>query len=175
MTLEQAYFFAEILAAVAVVVSLLYLGMQIRYSRIQAKIDAIDHITKERGDFIRLLAENSEISRIVPKGFAGIKMHPNERFRFNSYMYHVFVNLELAFRKMGKNEIDNTLWRAYDEGTRWWFTGPGVRKWWKTDMVRGFTKEFNNYINEIIETMNDKDLSAYDKQTTFMKEAGNKP
>ncbi len=175
MTLEQAYFCAEILAAVAVVVSLLYLGIQIRYSRIQAKIDAIDLITKERGDFIRLLAENSEISRIIPKGFAGKKMHPNERFRFNSYMYHVFVNLELAFRKMGKNEIDNTLWRAYDEGTRWWLTGPGVRKWWKTDMVRGFTKEFNNYINEMIETMSDKDLIAYDKQTTFMEEAGNKP
>lgn len=32
MTLEQAYFFAEIIGAVAVVVTLLYLGWQIRYS-----------------------------------------------------------------------------------------------------------------------------------------------
>jgi len=175
MTLEQAYFFAEIIGAVAVVVSLLYLGWQIRYSRIQAKNDAIDLITKERGDFVRLLAENSEISRIIPKGFAGKKMHPNEQFRFNSYMYHVFVNLELAFRKIGKNEIDNRLWIAYDEGTHWWMTGPGVRKWWKTDMVRGFTEEFNIYVNEMIETISNKDLNAYDKQTAFMEAAGNKP
>ena len=175
MTLEQVYFVAEIIAALAIVISLLYLGMQIRNSRIQAKNEAIDLITKERGDFIRLLAENSEISRIIPKGFAGKRMHPNEQFRFNSYIYYVFVNLELAFRKIGKNEIDKSLWRAYDEGTHWWVTGPGVREWWKNDVVRGFTEEFNNYVNAMIEKISADNLNAYDKQTKFMAAAGNKP
>lgn len=90
-------------------------------------------------------------------------------------MYHVSINLELAFRKIGKNKIDNKLWKAYDEATRWWMTGPGVRKWWKTDVIRGFTEEFNIYVNEMIETISNKDLSAYDKQTAFMEAAGNKP
>ena len=41
-------------------------------------------------------------------------MHPNELFRFHCYMYHVFVNLELAFRKIGENKIDKELIRVAD-------------------------------------------------------------
>ena len=176
MTLEQAYFIAEIIAAIAVVLSLIYLGLQIRNSRIQSQNDSIDLITKQRGDHIRLLAGNSEMACILAKGFAAKRrLHPNEHFRFDSYIYYVFVNYELAFRKWKRNEIDNELWSAIDQGMHWWLTGPGVRKWWKNLLIGGYTKEFRKYVNQKIEAINDEDLSFYDKQLTFMDEAGDKP
>lgn len=176
MTLEQVYFIAEIIAAVAVVLSLLYLGLQIKTSRIQSQTDSIDLITRQRGDHIKILAESGELSTILAKGFAAKrKLHPNERLRFSSYIYYVFVNYELAFRKWKSKEIDDTLWTAIDEGMHWWLTSPGVRKWWKNLMIGGFTEEFSRYINEMIERINKEDLSSYDKQITFMDEAGDKP
>ncbi len=176
MILEQAYFIAEIIAAFAVVLSLLYLGWQIRNSRIQSHNDSIDLITKQRGDHIKLLAESSEISRIFAKGFAAKKkLHPNEQLRFSSYMFYVFVNYELAFRKWKRNEITDALWKPIDQGMHWWLTGPGVRKWWKNNLVKGYTEEFNKYVNQMIETVNNEDLSFYEKQVTFMDEAGDKP
>ncbi len=176
MKLEQVYFISEIIAAIAVVLSLLYLGLQIRNSRIQSQNDSIDLITKQRGDHIKLLAESNEMSSIFAKGFAAKnKLHPNEQIRFSSYMFYVFVNYELAFRKWKRKEITNALWKPIDKGMHWWLTGPGVRKWWKNDLVNGYSEEFNNYVNQMIETINNEDLSLYDKQIMFMNEVGDKP
>ncbi len=176
MTLEQAYFIAEITAAFAVILSLLYLGLQIRNSRIQTQNDSIDLITKQRGDHIKILAIESELSRIIAKGLAAKrKLHPNEHFRFDGYIYYVFVNYELAFRKWKRNEIDMSLWTAIDQGMHWWLTNPGVRKWWRNLLVGGYTKEFKDYINKKIEGIIDEDLELYNKRIAFMDEAGNKP
>ena len=176
MTLEQVYFIAEIIAAIAVVLSLLYLGLQIKNSRIRSQNDSVDLITKQRGDHIKLLAGDSELSRILAKGFAAKrKLHPNDRLRFSSYIYYVFVNYELAFRKWKRNEIDDKLWTAIDEGMHWWLTSPGVRKWWEKSMIGGYTEEFKIYINQKIESINNEDLSFYEKQIVFMDEAGDKP
>jgi len=176
MTLEQVHLIAEIVAAIAVVASLLYLGLQIRNSRIQVQNDSMDLITKERGEITRILAEDSEMSRIIPKALAGKrKLHPNEHFRFSGYMYYAFINFELGFRKWKKKELDDVLWRAYEEAIRWWLTSPGTQKWWKNNLVGGFTQDFNNHVNNLIEIINNEDLSYYDKQIDFMDKAGDKP
>lgn len=176
MTLEQIYFIAEIIAAIAVVLSLLYLGLQIKTSRIQSQNDSVDLITKQRGDHIKLLAGDSDLSSILAKGFAAKrKLHPNEGFRFSSYLYYVFVNYELAFRKWKRNEIDDKLWTAIDQGMHWWLTGPGVRKWWENLLIGGYTEEFKKYVNQKIESINNEDLSPYDKQITYLDLAGDKP
>jgi hypothetical protein len=176
MTLEQVYFIAEIIAAIAVVLSLLYLGLQIKNSRIQSQNDSIDVITRQRGDHVKLLAGDSDLSSILAKGFAAKrKLHPNEHLRFSSYIFYVFVNYELAFRKWKRKEIDDAFWIAIDQGMHWWLTGPGVRKWWKNLLIGGYTEEFNNYVNKKIETINEEDLSFYEKQINFMDKAGDKP
>ena len=100
MNLEQIYFIAEILAAIAVVFSLLYLAIQLKHSRIQNKKEATDLITVQRAQFITLLATDSDLSRIVAKGLTGTsKLHANDYYRFTSYLYNIFVHLELGFRK----------------------------------------------------------------------------
>lgn len=176
MTLEQVYFIAEIIAAVAVVLSLLYLGLQIKNSRIQSQSDSIDLITRQRGDHIKLLAGDSEMASILAKGFAAKrKLHPNEQVRFSSYIYYVFVNYESAFRKWKKKEIDEALWIAIDQGMHWWLTGPGVRKWWNNQLIGGYTQEFKKYVDHKIKIVDEEDFSIYEKQINFMDEAGDKP
>ena len=81
--IEQVYFIAEIIAAIAVVLSLLYLGLQIKNSRIQSQNDFVDLITRHRGDHIKLLTGDGELPCILAKGFAAKrKLHPNEYLRF---------------------------------------------------------------------------------------------
>lgn len=47
MTLEQIYLLAEIISAMAVVVSLIYLGVQVKHSRIQGQNQAFDLIATQ--------------------------------------------------------------------------------------------------------------------------------
>jgi len=176
MTLEQAYFIAEIIAAIAIVASLLYLGKQIKNSRIQAQNDSNDLITKNRGEITRILAENSKMSLIIAKGLAGKRrLHPNDYFRFTGFLYFAFINFELGFRKWKKNELDDVLWKAYEEAVYWWLACPGTQRWWKNNLIGGYTEEFYNYVNNVIEKIKEEDISIYDKQFTFMDAAGDKP
>jgi len=176
MNLEQIYFIAEILAAIAVVFSLLYLAIQVKHSRIQNKKEASNLITIQRAQFITLLATDSDLSRIVAKGLTGTsKLHANDYYRFTSYLYNIFVHLELGFRKWEGKDIDFKTWKAWHEASQWWFICPGVQSWWKHDFIKGFTPEFNAYVNNCMAKVNSIENPQLNKLISFLEEAGEKP
>ena len=176
MTLEQAYFFAEIIAATAVVGSLLYLGIQIKRSRIQSENEAMDMITNGRSDYLGILATNTELSFIIPKGLASrVKLTPNELFRFHGYLYTLFVGLEIAYIKWERKDINDELWKAWDEAIHWWLRFPSVRKWWQGNIIGGFTTGFKKYIQAMIAEIEMEPAEKFEKQIAFMAAAGNKP
>ncbi len=173
MNLEQAYFLAEILSAAAVVISLLYLGLQIKRSRIQSENEAMELITGRRADYIQLLATNADLSFIIPKGLVSrTKLSPNEYFRFSSYQYTVFIGLEVAFIKWKRRDIDGQIWKAWDEALHWWLSFPGVRNWFQGNVVNGFTAEFNQYAQKVIAKLENQPLPDFEQLITFMEAAG---
>ena len=62
MNLEQLYFIAEITAAIAVIISIIYLGVQIRNTRIQNKKEMHLDMSKFRSDLTLKLASYKELS-----------------------------------------------------------------------------------------------------------------
>ncbi|WP_297707934.1 hypothetical protein [uncultured Eudoraea sp.] len=173
MTLEQIYLLAEIVAAIAVVASLIYLSIQIRNSRSQAKSDAIDLITKERSEFVKMMAQDQELSLIVPKGLAAkSKLPANEYYRFNNFLYYIFITLESGYRKWENNDLDEELWKGWDEAVYWWLLFPGVQTWWVNNIAPGYTESFKKYINNNIEKIKVEGWSANKQQIKFMEEAG---
>ncbi len=176
MTLEQAYFLAEIMAAVAVVVSLLYLGIQIKRSRIQSENEAIDMLTNSRSNYIGLLAENTELSYIIPKGLASKKkLTANEYFRYHSYLYTLFVGLEIGYIKWKRKGINDEVWGAWDEAAYWWLGFPSVQKWWMDNSIGGFTVNFKKYAQSKIDLLKGEPNEELEKQLAFMEEAGKFP
>jgi len=176
MNLEQLSFLAEIIAAVAVVVSLLYLGIQIKRSRTQSENEAIDMLTNGRSAYIGLLAENTELSYIVPKGLASkTKLTANEYFRYHSYLYRLFVGLEIGFIKWKRKGINDELWGAWNEAIHWWLGFPSVQKWWKNNSIGGFTVDFNKYVQSTIEQKKGEPTEQLEKQMAFLEEAGKLP
>jgi hypothetical protein len=166
----DTYFIAEIISAVAVVTSLVHLGIQIRQTRIQSIKESMDKITQERADFIKLLATESELSQIVASGLSSTsKLKAKEYFRFTSYLYYLFVQLELGYRKWKRGHIDDELWNAWNEGVRWWIRCPGTRSWWETNPAGGFTSEFKEYINKIIESVTKESPELFSKQLDFLE------
>lgn len=171
----NTYFIAEIIAAVAVVISLVHLGIQIRQTRIQSIKESMDKITKERADFIKLLATETELSEIIASGLSGnFKLKPKEYFRFTSYLYYLFVQLELGFRKWKRGHIDEELWNAWNDAVKWWIRCPGTRTWWQKNPAGGFTPEFENYINHIIQSVSTESSEVFKNQLDFLEKIGAK-
>tara|TARA_R110002049_G_scaffold58113_1_gene158405 strand:+ start:5094 stop:5324 length:231 start_codon:yes stop_codon:yes gene_type:complete len=62
MDLEQLYFIAEIIAALAVIISIIYLGIQIRNTRIQNQKEMYLNMSKFRSELTLNLASDKELS-----------------------------------------------------------------------------------------------------------------
>ena len=173
METTSTFFIAEIIAAIAVVITLIHLGIQLRQSRLQSVRDSVDAITRERAEFIRLLATDADLSRIVPKGLAAdTRLPAGEYFRFTSYLYYLFIQLEMGFRKWKSGEIDEDLWAGWHEAVHWWLRCPGTRSWWRNNAAGGFTRKFQNYVNAIIEETASEPAAHFAAQRQFLAEAG---
>ena len=171
----DTYFIAEIISAIAVVTSLVHLGIQIRQTRIQSIKESMDKITKERADFIKLLATDSELSQIIATGLASAsKLKAKEYFRFTSYLYYLFVQLELGFRKWKRGHVEDDLWNAWNEGVRWWIRCPGTRSWWENNPAGGFTSDFKEYINQLKESVIEESPEIFSKQLDFLEKISSK-
>jgi len=56
MKTDLAFFITQIIGGLAIIISLISLGIQIRKSRKESIRESMDLITKERGEFIKILA-----------------------------------------------------------------------------------------------------------------------
>ncbi len=168
MNLEQLYFISEIIAALAVVVSLIYLALQVKQARLQNKTAAMDLIAKQRADFIDLLSTNKELCYIVSKGLTGQRLSNLDYNRFNYYLYSICVNFEIAFIKYNNKSISNEAWQAWNEGCNGWFMFPGFQKWWVNNHVGGFTKSFKQYVDDCIHHCKKRPHENYENMLAFL-------
>ena len=151
MRSDLAFFVTQIIGAFAVIISLISLGIVIRKSRKQSIRESMDLITKERGEFIKVLATDEDLAEIMTKGLMKDEnMNAIERFRFASYLYHLFVHLELGYRKWARGNIDDELWVSWVEAIQWWLKKPKVVAWWKYNDIGGFTESFKQYVDKLI-------------------------
>ena len=167
----STFFFAEIISVIAIVISLINLAIEMRQTRKQSITESMDQITQERADFVKLLATESELSRIIAAGLSSAtRLKPAEYFRFTSYLYYLFVQLELGFRKRQRGHIDDDLWNGWNEAVKWWIRCPGTRDWWKFNPAGGFTPKFKKYINEIIASVEAEEPAVFANQLEFLGE-----
>jgi len=147
MTLEHWYFVAEIVASFAVVLSICFLAFELRRNSNHVKRQSMDLLTIHRVEVLKAFYEDEEMASILWKGFAHEPRLPaHEWARFGLFMYSFFLIFELAFRKFDRKELDQTTWRSWQDGLKWWLQQPGVRSWWKSGHP-GYCTSFANYID----------------------------
>lgn len=107
MNLEQLYFIAEITAAIAVIISIIYLAIQIRNTRIQNMKEMHLDMSKFRSELTLNLASDKELSYIVAQGLSGKRdMDSNDYFRFSNFCFSYFSGYEVTFERNKSKDID---------------------------------------------------------------------
>lgn len=130
MTLEQISYFSSTVAALALVLSLIYAGLQFR---IQAKATREARLIAAASvfqDFSRLLASNGECARILRDGLIDLaKLDPDERWRFGSMMQMLIANSQLVLELESVGHQDY----FHAQSMRQIMRRPGARQWWERE------------------------------------------
>jgi len=111
MTLEQVYFVSQIMSAIGVLSSLIYLGLQIhnntRELRSQGYYNAMALVQRP----MEILVESESLARLINEGYASAETlsgHDWERFAYWNFL--LFNGWEYLFYQARESAIPANLW-----------------------------------------------------------------
>jgi hypothetical protein len=145
---------AELLAAIGVIGSLVYLAKQIKANsdnvtqNTRALISDRDVSSNEAilglyGSQI----ENPDLAALVWKGHLAEALSPEERYRYNLVLTGMFESHQTFFIQHKKGSVSDELWDYYSNSVNRLCQFPGVVKWW-TKHGPNFNPTFAEYIQK---------------------------
>ena len=159
MTLGQFGVIADIVAAIAVVVSLFSVAVQlskntkaIRSAAFQGHVDSV--LT-----YVQLLSR-PEMRSVFVKGRDNIdSLSEEEVIGFHALMVALFATLENVFFQRGQSVLEQQYWAARQKVVDRYIAYDGVKAWWEEHQII-YTGGFRHEINSRIEEAPNKSLNT---------------
>lgn len=130
MTLSDLGNVGEFVGAIAVILSLLYLAIQIRQNTRTVRA-ASHHAAVSTGNDLNTLLSEPENARIVLAGIAGLdSLSPEEQFRYTLLMRSVLAFYEDVFFQFREGQVDAEFWESRAQALLVGLESPGALEWW---------------------------------------------
>jgi hypothetical protein len=159
----------EIIGAVTVVLSLIYLAVQIRQSTQAQRTENYSRALDRLAAMQSSMSQDDEFSLMISIGAVDTKkLTPGERVRFTWSMYEAFGAFEFMFHASKTDAIPEEVWRRWSAAVAWWLTFPGVQTWW-TSRPTPFTDSFTSFVESLLEE-NPTDVESNQRYQEFIAE-----
>ncbi|PHS22624.1 MAG: hypothetical protein COA85_11120 [Robiginitomaculum sp.] len=155
MTLEEIYFIGQTVAVVAILASLVFVGLQVRQSNraaVQAnrlaRADMSERTMRFFGDTMGELMRHPELAAAFRKVmFDDTKLTPVELTQILTFLNTTLNIHRTAFLSFSDGLIDERVMQAYESNTTWYLTAPiFAREWRRMLNMQMFDDEFANYV-----------------------------
>ena len=151
--LEAFAYIGEIIGAVAVVVSLIYLAIQVRQNTQAQRTENFSRALDRVAAIQASLSQDSETALLVSKGVSDVaSLTSKERIQFTWAMYELFGAFEFIFFASRSDEIPDEVWRRWEGASKFWLSFPGVRDWWSVRPIP-FTDSFSQFVEAQLDNM----------------------
>jgi hypothetical protein len=153
---------AELLAAVGVIASLIYLASQVRDSAAQTRLMAAQSILGKLNSSFDRLAGDESVADLWTRGLRGMAelRTSAERVRFMATLLGFFRTYEELFQYHRQGSIDDWAWSGVGAGFRDIMATPGFREWW--GLRQGwFSSEFAAFICGVLPAPEGRVLEDY--------------
>jgi mannosyltransferase OCH1-like enzyme len=148
--LESLAYLGEIIGAVAVVVSLIYLAIQVRQNTHAQRTENFSRALDRVAAMQATLSQDSEAAVILSKGVVEpTSLTPGERLQFTWAMYELFGAFEFMFLVSSDAAIPEEVWQRWSAAVAWWLSFPGVQTWWQIRPIP-FTRRFTSYVDALL-------------------------
>ena len=147
MTVQDLGSIGEFVAAIATLITLVYLARQIRQNTRSVRRSAFQEASRDLAECIDLLVRDPELCRIWFAGARDFDSLPKEeRQRFGLYLTGVMRRYENLLFQIEEGALDADALEGVRELLKRSFSEPGLTAWWKN--ARGL---FNRQLREFIE------------------------
>jgi hypothetical protein len=171
MDLQTLAALGEFFGGVAVVVSLVYLALQVRQNTQSQRTEnysrALDRIAAIQSQ----LARDAGFSRVLARGVADASvLTPPERIQFTWILYETFGAFEFMFYAAQTRALPDEVWARWSSTIAWWLSFPGAQTWWE-NRPAPFSASFTAFIEDLLRD-NPTDRAAVARWQTFLARGG---
>ena len=145
---------AEIISATAVVISLLYVAIQIKHNTVAVQANTFKEVATEWGGLQLAIIENSDFAKILVKAESGESLTPSEAYRLSTWIFYMFANWEQAFLGYERGLLGEEEWLGWDRYYRWLVNQNHFRSAWEANPVEGFAPSFIQYVDQHYDSLN---------------------
>src|SRR5207249_1651020 len=140
---------SQLFGSVAVVLSVLYLALQVHRSTRVAKLATQDAAATALRDVTKPLMENAELERIWRVGLEDLSaLSTEERARFFHATYQFLKAFETIHFHYVYGLMDKQLWEGWHGLLRHYVAAPGIAHYWKL-RPEVFSERFRRFVNSL--------------------------
>ena len=147
MTLQDLGSIGSFLAAIATLITLIYLAIQIRQNSESVKSAAAQSVLESLNEAIQSAAATPQLSRVVALGQSDYdQLSEDERQQFLIWLFGWFRIIEQAHHNYFLGHLEPRIWKGYAKHIESVMQAPAVRRWWKL-RKSVFSPEFQQFID----------------------------
>ena len=148
MGLKKAALLAEIIGGVGIVVSILYLALEVSENTKNTQISNHLALIEQNSEFRYLRMANPELVEIALKGSANAaSLSAVDQSRFLAYALQAFDIWETAFLMNESDVLPTGTWEAWNSSWCNSLKAPGFRALWDEGMSNNFTDHFGRNVD----------------------------
>ena len=152
MNWEAISAIGQIVGALAVVISLIYLATEVRSNaratREASTRSASDSFTR----WIQQLSGHPHLRELYYRGIQDLdSLEGADLVGFSVVMVEAFRRYEEVYYQRSEGQLGPRLWRGFEAGMRDLNAYPGVQAWWRLPS-HWFSEEFAKHINQLQQT-----------------------
>ena len=152
MEIETLYFLTQIVAAIAMIASLIFVGFQLRQNTEQVRIASVQTYYDIMRDHLDPAVNNPEFMEIFLKGFVDLdKLTVIERSRLYAYYSQTTKGYQVLHFQHGKKVLENELWESAQNHLADMLVSEAYLEFWKT-RKHHYNIKFQEFVDDLIET-----------------------
>ncbi len=149
MSLEAVYFASQIAAVIAIVISLAFVGVQIKQNTATTRAASHHAVSDALNQINFAFAENEDVTRIFLSGLEDkTSLSPEERWRFDAMMRAYLHVCETMFFQAQIGSGDGGIMLAEENAILFMISSKGGANFWQENTF-GFDAPFREYVNSL--------------------------
>lgn len=160
MSIAELGALGEIVSSIAVVISLVYLALQIRTNTDSVRETNATIHTDRMIRHSLLIASDNALAGIFRKGSADLgNLDPDERWKFGTYLWSLFIDFQSEFFASKRSRLDEYHWNMQHKNMLNYLRRPGIRGWWDS-LYLDLDEAFVAHVNQLLKDTDEKQKDA---------------
>jgi len=150
LSFENIYFIEQTIAAVAIVVSLIFVGLQVRQNTTATQTASAQAYVSSDNEIVGLINASPKLADVLHQGANGLSaLKGGDLIRFMAFLDVLFISYQSFHLQWKRGTLDDALWGTYKQAILDLLQQKGQQEWW-SERRHWFNSEFQDYVEQAV-------------------------